>query len=297
MWKVFLPTGTIASIIAFLIGFFIQNVASALATAKAEREANEKVMVVSQKANDQLNEFIVTSLRKISQADADLARLREMLANTEQRAARSQDNVERAEKMVKDLTVSAQVSSKFNSAENVVTELSQVLSTNATFLENIRKIPSIPVGSIVPFAGPDIPDKFRLCDGGSLERNSYSDLFKAIGASWGAIDQQHFSLPDLRGRFLRGVDQGSNRDPGDRSASGPAGNTTGLGSVQEDQTGPHKHGLSIEARHGPGHANGTAGFSSAENRSYLFPHYSTLDLDTKETRPKNAAVYWIIKVR
>lgn len=63
----------------------------------------------------------------------------------------------------------------------------------------------IPAGVVFPFAGNgSIPKGYLLCDGSSLLRTDYSDLFTMIGTIYGAVDNLHFSLPDYTGRFLEG---------------------------------------------------------------------------------------------
>jgi hypothetical protein len=73
----------------------------------------------------------------------------------------------------------------------------------------------VPAGTIVPFAGPDtnVPAGWLLCDGQSVSQSTYSRLFDAIGIAWGDPGGSNFNLPDLRGRFLRGVDNGQGNDP------------------------------------------------------------------------------------
>ncbi|MGE4169566.1 MAG: phage tail protein [Candidatus Margulisiibacteriota bacterium] len=44
------------------------------------------------------------------------------------------------------------------------------------------------------------------CDGRSLSRTTFARLYERIGTTWGAVDGTHFSVPDLRGYFLRGLD-------------------------------------------------------------------------------------------
>lgn len=57
------------------------------------------------------------------------------------------------------------------------------------------------IGEIVLFAGPDSPNADWLrCDGASLARADYADLFAVIGTAYGSLDGSHFNLPDLRGR-------------------------------------------------------------------------------------------------
>ena len=63
----------------------------------------------------------------------------------------------------------------------------------------------IDTGMIIPFAGNgDIPAGFLLCNGASVLRDTYPDLYKVIGTTYGAVDSTHFNLPDLIGRFAEG---------------------------------------------------------------------------------------------
>ena len=67
------------------------------------------------------------------------------------------------------------------------------------------------IGEVIAYAGPTSPDSRWLpCDGSSLLRMDYPDLFGVIGTVYGAADGTHFSLPDLRGR----VPMGSGTGPG-----------------------------------------------------------------------------------
>lgn len=58
----------------------------------------------------------------------------------------------------------------------------------------------IPIGSLMQFGGATAPSKWLLCDGASLSRAAYPELFAIIGVIYGAVDSTHFSLPDMRGR-------------------------------------------------------------------------------------------------
>ncbi len=68
---------------------------------------------------------------------------------------------------------------------------------------------AMPAGAVVPFAGAAAPTGFLLCDGSSLVRATYPDLFSAIGTTFGAADGSHFTLPDLRSRTPVGVGTGT----------------------------------------------------------------------------------------
>jgi len=66
------------------------------------------------------------------------------------------------------------------------------------------------IGEIVAYAGTTLPDpNWLFCDGASLLRADYPDLFAAIGTTYGAVDGSHFTLPDMRGRTGIGVGTGS----------------------------------------------------------------------------------------
>lgn len=70
------------------------------------------------------------------------------------------------------------------------------------------------IGEIIPYAGATSPDlRWLACDGASLLRADYPDLFAVIGASYGAADGSHFNLPDLQGRTIVGTGSGTGLTP------------------------------------------------------------------------------------
>lgn len=68
---------------------------------------------------------------------------------------------------------------------------------------------AMPAGALVAFAGAAAPTGFLLCNGASLVRATYPDLFTAIGTTFGAADGSHFTLPDMRSRSPVGVGTGT----------------------------------------------------------------------------------------
>lgn len=61
-------------------------------------------------------------------------------------------------------------------------------------------------GMVISFANTSAPAGFLSCDGSAVSRTTYSDLFTAIGTTWGSGDgSTTFNVPDLRGGFLRGA--------------------------------------------------------------------------------------------
>lgn len=68
----------------------------------------------------------------------------------------------------------------------------------------------IPVGIIQMFAGSTAPNGWLVCDGSTVSRSAYSDLFKIIGTTYGAGNSNTtFTLPDMRGRFAMGAGTGT----------------------------------------------------------------------------------------
>lgn len=66
---------------------------------------------------------------------------------------------------------------------------------------------NIPSGTIVPLTTNSIPSGWLLCDGQAVSRITYSNLFNVIGVRFGVGDGVNtFTLPDLRGRTVVGLD-------------------------------------------------------------------------------------------
>ena len=180
----------------------------------------------------------------------------------------------------------------------------------------------LPVGTIMAWGGTDktVPAGWMVCNGKALSKTGYKELFAAIGTSWGSAGDK-FNLPDLRGRFLRGVDGGTGRDSdaNKRAPANPGGSSLGAGSIQEDCLQNHKHD---QAPHRHTYGRFSAGGSAANGTSFFAPMWdswssamgssgaASADIlgatryNTKsqvrageESRPKNAAVTFIIKVK
>lgn len=180
-----------------------------------------------------------------------------------------------------------------------------------------------PVGSIVAFAGPQskIPDGWLVCDGKTYDRtDKYSSLFNAIGTTWGGDGVNRFAVPDLRGLFLRGVNETADSAQGDpnkdnRTVSRPDLRNQGnrgnsVGSKQTDEIKNHLHTLND-----PGHVHNSRtgrGWASGGDQTYArndagyetqTPTTSSttgITLDAtggSESRPRNAYVYYIIKFK
>lgn len=120
----------------------------------------------------------------------------------------------------------------------------------------------VPTGAILPFGGTSAPTGFLLCNGSAVSRTTFSVLFSTVSTAFGNGDgSTTFNLPDLRGRFLRGVDSGANNDPDAGSRTGTSGGNAGdaVGSLQGHSFQTHTH---TQASHNhfvtdPGHMHRT----------------------------------------
>jgi microcystin-dependent protein len=62
------------------------------------------------------------------------------------------------------------------------------------------------IGDIKMFAGAAAPQKWLICDGSAIRRDTYAALFSVIGTTYGAGNgETTFNIPDLRGRVGLGV--------------------------------------------------------------------------------------------
>ena len=199
-------------------------------------------------------------------------------------------------------------------AEDTVDRLDRELKE---LRQKINLMVSVPVGTIMAYGG-DLNDgkvKDNLisqgwlpCDGApysSDDKSGYTDLYRVIGTAFGGDkDKGTFNVPNLRGRFVRGTDSGTGMDPDakSRAAGAPGGNTgDNVGSIQEDAFQGHYHFTN-------------AGFGNDGTRAGIGRHITAVGAAasvgaaindnvhgepklSKETRPKNVNVHWIIKAR
>lgn len=72
---------------------------------------------------------------------------------------------------------------------------------------NVKVTDTLPVGTIIPYAGSTIPSNYMKCEGQELSRIEYDILFSAIGTTYGVGDgSTTFNLPNLKGRVITGID-------------------------------------------------------------------------------------------
>lgn len=153
-----------------------------------------------------------------------------------------------------------------------------------------------PPGTIAAYAGDTAPAGWLLCDGSMVDRTQYAALFGVVSTRFGSTGSNNFAVPDFRGRFLRGRDAGTGRDPDRTSRTAMQTNgATGdaVGSLQEDAFKAHKHSVPNDSSGGNVDQNSLTGTSNADESYTDTPGTGTTG--GNETRPKNANVNYIIK--
>lgn len=174
--------------------------------------------------------------------------------------------------------------------DTAITNLSNsLLGTIAALQAQLGNVSSVLAGTIFYTANPTVPSGYLLCNGALISTTTYSDLFSAIGYTYGGSGAT-FKLPDLRGEFIRGVDASRGVDSGRT-----------LGSFQDHLVVSHNHSITLAGNtafggaHGhtassalndPGHhhlmpgddqltfANGAAGWTARSNGGFPYDSIS-----------------------
>ena len=171
-----------------------------------------------------------------------------------------------------------------------------VLTSNGTTWQSTA--PSgVPAGTVIFFAANTAPTGYVKANGASLSTTTYATLFAAIGYTFGGSGGS-FNVPDLRGEFARGWDDGRGVDSGRafgsaqsdaiRNITGTAGATAwGRRSGTTIETG------ALRLSNGPNQLFAGAGSSAT---------FAVLTLDASlsvptaaENRPRNIALLACIK--
>jgi microcystin-dependent protein len=148
-------------------------------------------------------------------------------------------------------------------------------------------VSAIPSGAVMPFAMSTAPSGWLKCNGAEVSRTTYAALFAAIGTTFGVGDgSTTFALPDMRGEFARGWDDGRGVDSG-----------RVFGTSQADAFKAHKHGSGTLSNYS--NTNGTYGSGASLGLHTGISSGSQIATTSEggtETRPRNVALLYCIKV-
>jgi len=99
----------------------------------------------------------------------------------------------------------------------------------------------VPSGAVCAFAADAPPSGWLRANGATIGRVAYRDLFNVIGTHYGHGDgHSTFNVPDLRGQFIRGWDDGRGANRGRRFGSWEADEfRSHTHRFRDDPTGDH----------------------------------------------------------
>lgn len=141
---------------------------------------------------------------------------------------------------------------------------------------------SSPTGTIAGMATTAAPSGWLLCNGGAVSRSTYAALFAAIGTLYGVGDgATTFNVPELRGEFLRGADQGRGIDAGRAVGTAQAGQMPAHTHTYEAELEPTSMYISTEPGYKGRNTGNTGSTGGTDNAS--------------ENRPRNVSVLYCIK--
>ena len=200
--------------------------------------------------------------------------------------------------------------------------------TNGGFLQtdssgnlSFQIVNGVPSGAVFCVAVASVPTGYLECNGAAVSRTTYAALFAFIGTSYGAGNgSSTFNLPDLRGEFIRGFDngrgvdsgrsvassQGSQNDSHNHSVSITTSTTSLTGTITKisetyasgggGATGVFTKGGSAQASNTPSRVDsspaGSVSMDASHNHSVSG---NTANQGGNESRPRNIAMMYIIK--
>jgi hypothetical protein len=152
------------------------------------------------------------------------------------------------------------------------------------------------VGLVGAFATSVPPDGWLECNGAAVSRSAYSELFSAIGTTFGSGNgSTTFNIPDLRGEFIRGWDHNRGVD------SSRSFGSSQLDQMQKITGGFMAYGYSNGSPTGPFYTTydyqnvldrGSRSYYNSVN--YYFDSSRNARAGS-ETRPRNRALMYCIK--
>ena len=190
------------------------------------------------------------------------------------------------------------------------------MQTDSSGNLSFQIVAGVPSGAVFCIAVASVPSGYLECNGQSVSRTTFAALFAVIGTQYGASNSSTFKVPDLRGEFIRGFDNGRGVDSGRSVASS-----------QSHQHPQHNHAVSASSSSSvtdPGHTHtmnmnqgniissgGAFGLKDSGTATRINSNSTGISVSTStsisqsnrggtsnssETRPRNIAMMYVIKV-
>lgn len=173
---------------------------------------------------------------------------------------------------------------------------SPVLPGNATTA--LQAVPKqqldlvIPAGAVLSFAMNYAPSGWLKANGVAVSRTTYAALFAAIGTTYGAGNgSTTFNIPDLRGEFIRGFDDGKGIDSGRVFGSSQSSANLSHSHKTDGTDDGNEHAVRLGADGAFDFASQTA---SVNDMAYITGSITGASGES-EARPRNIALLYCIK--
>jgi len=195
----------------------------------------------------------------------------------------------------------------------------EFLKTDGSGNLSFSIVQGVPSGAVFCIAVASVPSGYLECNGAAVSRTTYAALFAVIGTQYGSTNSTNFKVPDLRGEFVRGFDNGRGVDSGRSVASSQsAQNQSHNHSASATSTaGAHSHSLNYQRKHvedtgtaaitdirreGGDGDGGSQTFTNDTTSGFM--NNATVSVSTSvsignqgsEARPRNIAMMYVIKV-
>jgi microcystin-dependent protein len=122
-------------------------------------------------------------------------------------------------------------------SDDPATNSSKIVASTAALNKLQKQVGDSMTGMVAAFAMTAAPTGWLKCNGAAVSRTTFAQLFAWLGTHYGAGDgSTTFNLPDMRGLFPRGWDDGRGLDPG-----------RAFGVYQDMMIHSHAHGASAAA--------------------------------------------------
>lgn len=159
---------------------------------------------------------------------------------------------------------------------------------------------TVPTGSVFYLVSATVPNGYLEANGATVSRTTYSALWQTLGSPNTGDGSTTFTLPDLRGEFIRGWDHSRGIDTG-RILGSSQGfaiqNITGSLETVGNQPAAPFGSTAVGALYADNFTNsgGSGGGGTASNSGRLNFDASRIAATSTETRPRNVALMPIIK--
>ena len=199
----------------------------------------------------------------------------------------------------------------------------QMLQTNGSGALSFTTVQGVPSGSVFCMAVATVPSGYLECNGAAVSRTTYSVLFAVIGTAYGTGNgSSTFNLPDLRGEFVRGFDNGKGTDSGRSiatsqsatnashnhsiSVSGTTSTKSLTGNIRKISEGFNANGSAsgVFTKTQDGNSSITGSSSTSPvggvdfdgSHDHTFSASGTSGSQGGEARPRNIAMMYVIKI-